>query len=296
MAQFPVTDNKSILDGLNYVLSGPSSLGQDFAGYSEYTSAYLTGNYRAPFSSTTSVPLYVAPINLSNAQQLDNRTIKYTFAVAQATAPFAIGNGLSVSGVTPSTYNSNSLSAAGYSINQIGVVECTTTYVIVRTVDTITTSLGSYVSGGAISYTSTDTNFNSTDLDVLVGVTGNQDSVFVSGQLDQIISYTATGLEDLTVYVDINRYKAVSNNDRVNPVLIYEFDGTLVEKAYTTTGLIGTGSIPLIETVFANIIDQPGVGQYRYILEVYFETGSGLLEVTKDELKLRSITAQVVKP
>jgi hypothetical protein len=296
MAQFPITDNRSIIDGLNYVLSGPGSLGQDFAGVSSYTSAYLTGNYRSPFSSTTAVPLYVAPINLSNAQQLDSRTIKYTFAVAQSTPPFQLGNGLTVKSVTPSTYNSSSLSAAGYSINQIGVVECTTTYVIVRTVDTITTTLGSYVSGGTVGYTSTDTNNNSTDLDVLVGVTSDQDSVFVSGQLDQIISYTTSTSQDLTVYVDINRYRAFSNNELVNPVLIYEFDETIVEKTYTTTGLTGTGTLPLIETIFANIIDQPGIGQYRYILEVYFETSGALLEVTQDELKLRSITAQVVKP
>jgi hypothetical protein len=203
---------------------------------------------------------------------------------------------LTVKSVTPSTYNSSSLSAAGYSINQIGVVECTTTYVIVRTVDTITTTLGSYVSGGTVGYTSTDTNNNSTDLDVLVGVTSDQDSVFVSGQLDQIISYTTSTSQDLTVYVDINRYRAFSNNELVNPVLIYEFDETIVEKTYTTTGLTGTGTLPLIETIFANIIDQPGIGQYRYILEVYFETSGALLEVTQDELKLRSITAQVVKP
>ena len=48
MATFPVQSGseQNIIDGLNYVLSGPSGLGQNFAGFSSYTPAWLTGNYR----------------------------------------------------------------------------------------------------------------------------------------------------------------------------------------------------------------------------------------------------------
>lgn len=298
-AKYPVdiSDQEGIVDAVNYLLSGPSGLGQNFSGFSSYTPAYLTGNFRIPFSQPTSANLYVAPISLSNAEELDDRTIKYTFASAQPSAPFSLGNGLTVENVVPSSYNSSDLSAAGTPITQIGVVECTTTYVIVRTRDAITTPLGTYVSGGDISYSVMDT-YNSTDCDVRVTVTGGTDRVFVSAQLDQLINYEVTsGTQDMTVYVAINRFKAFTNDNPVNPDFIFDESTTIVEKAYEYTGLTGTGTIPLIETVFTGVLDEPDPAYYRYILEVYFQTfGSGTdIQVTTDELRLRSITAQVVK-
>lgn len=291
MAQFPVTDQQSIVDGLNYVMSGPGGLGQAFAGVNTYAEGYLTGNFRSPFSSTTTTPLYVAPIALSLAEQLNARTIKYTFASAQPLPPFALGNGLTVTGITPAAYNS-----ANLSITAIGVVECTTTYVIVRNRDVIVGSLGTYVSGGSITYTSMDFQA-STDLDVRVGVTSNLDAVFISAQLDQEITYTvSTAPADMTVYVDITRFTAVSNNDATNPEFLFDDATTIVSKQYAYTGLTGTGTVPLLETIFVAITDQPGVGLFRYILEVYFETVSGVLEVTEDKLLLRSISTQVIKP
>lgn len=298
-AKYPVdiSDSEGIVDAVNYLLSGPAGLGQNFAGFSTYTIGYLTGNFRIPFSQPTTSNLYVASISLSNAQQLDDRTIKYTFSSAQPSAPFSLGNGLTVTGITPSSYNSASLSAAGTPIGQIGVVECTTTYVIVRTRDPITTPLGTYVSGGSIEYSSMDV-YNSTDCDVRVTVTGGTDRVFVSAQLDQLINYEVTSASaDMTVYVAINRYKAFTNNNPVNPDYIFDELTTIVEKQYDYTGLTGTGTIPLIETVFTGVLDEPDPAYYRYIVEVYFQTFGATtdIQVTTDELRLRSITAQVVK-
>jgi hypothetical protein len=297
MSQFPVEtgDIASIAEGVNYLLSGPGGLGQNFAGFSSYTPAYLTGNFRIPFSQTAVAELYVAPFALSLAQQLDDRTIKYTFASAQPTPPFSIGNGLTVTGVTPSTYNSLSLRNAGYPITQIGVVECTTTYVIVRTRDPITTPLGTYVSGGLISYTSMET-LNSTDCDVRVTVNGATDRVFISAQIDQLISYqVGASTEDLTIYVDISRFQAFPNNSPVNPDFIFDNLYTVTEKVYEFPGLTGTGTLDLLETVFTAVVDSPDPGYYRYILEVYFLSSGPDLQVYEDEFTLRSISAQVVK-
>ena len=54
MAQFPVTtgDPQGVIDGVNYLLSGPSGLGQNFAGRSFSDQAWLTGNSRPPFVTT----------------------------------------------------------------------------------------------------------------------------------------------------------------------------------------------------------------------------------------------------
>ena len=296
-AKFPVepSDQEGIVDAVNYLLSGPAGLGQNFAGFSSYATAYLTGNFRIPFAQTASASLYVAPIALSDAVQLDDRTIKYTFASAQPSPPFALGNGLTVENIVPAGYNSQDLKNANNSIAQIGVVECTTTYVIVRTVTAIDGSLGTYVSGGDVSYNVIDT-YNSTDSNARVTVTGGQDRVFISAQLDQLVSYDATGTQDLNVYVAINRYVGGTNNNPTNPDYLFEFDETVVEKLYPYTGLTGTGTLPLIETVFASVIDQPAPGYYWYILEIYFETdGTGDMQIASDEFGVRSLSAQVVK-
>jgi hypothetical protein len=99
------------------------------------------------------------------------------------------------------------------------------------------------------------------------------------------------------VYVTINRYKGFTNNDPTNPDFLFELDATIVEKAYPFTGLTTSGSLPIIETVYASVIDEPDPGYYRYILEVFFETFGTVYDiyVTQDELRLRSISAQVVK-
>jgi hypothetical protein len=360
---YPVTGTMSgVLDGLNYVLSGPGGLGQNFAGFSNYELAYLTGNFRTPFTVLTYnrsadglsgaftitvedtrslavgmtasglgigvgatvstingttvtltvansadventvtfgpavIPkLYVAPISINNAQQIDARTIKYTFTTAQPSPPFQLGNGLTVTGITPSTYNSSSLRNAGNSINPIGVIECTTTYVVVRTVSNITTALGSYVSGGTVEYSSMNA-YNSTDCDVRATILGRQERVFIAAQMNQLISYTATTSSDINIYVEINRYKAFVNNDPTNPDFVFDDRTTISSKKYAYTGVTGSGTYPL-ETIFTSVIDNPGDGYYRYILEVYFEvTNNGDIEVTQDILDLRSLTGQVVKP
>lgn len=46
---YPADDQQSILDGLNYLLSGPSGLGQNFQGINRYTDGWLIGSTRAPF-------------------------------------------------------------------------------------------------------------------------------------------------------------------------------------------------------------------------------------------------------
>lgn len=302
---YPIAQGESITDAINYVLSGPGGLGQNFAGVSGSEDAYLTGNFRIPFTQEDPAKLYVAPIALSNAQQIDQRTVKYTFTTPQATAPFALGNGLTVTGITPSTYNSADLNTAGYPITQIGVIECTTTYVVVRTRSNITTALGTYVSGGSIRFDNMDF-YISTDCDVRVTVLGGQERVFISAQVDQEFDYTVlTGTPDLRMYVEITRYTAYTNEDPNNPDYIFLDGTTITSKSYDYTALTGTGS-KRQETIYTSVIDIPTdpdtgrsmPGFYRYILEVYFETFGATtdVQVTQDKLRFRSISAQVIKP
>jgi len=53
MSSFPVTDSDTvgIMNAVNYLLSGPAGLGQNFEGFSNYNTGYLSGNNRPPFST-----------------------------------------------------------------------------------------------------------------------------------------------------------------------------------------------------------------------------------------------------
>lgn len=240
MAKFPVNtgDNESaVADALNYLLSGPSGLGQNFQGFSSIVNqdvdpplnetAYLTGNYRAPFTQTTPAKTYVAPIALGTSEYLDARTIKFTFASTQASPPFALGNPLEVVGVTPSgPYDGVQ--------RPTGVIECTTTYVICR-INGDGTVYGPGT-GGTISYNAFGgLAFVSTDCNAKVTVTGGTDRVFVSGQLNNILTVEATQTSTLAYTVMINRRVAIPNNDPTNPEFVFPFDSTIATKTYYTT-------------------------------------------------------------
>ena len=53
MSKYPVEvgDDEGIADSLNYLLSGPGGLGQNFKGFSSYAPTYLTANYRPTYTT-----------------------------------------------------------------------------------------------------------------------------------------------------------------------------------------------------------------------------------------------------
>jgi hypothetical protein len=313
MAKFPVelTDKDGITDAVNNLLSGPSGLGQNFSGFTnpplQYydaadgiptnTPAYMTGNYRTPFTTTdAATKTYVAPIPLAFSEYIDARTLKFTFAATQATPPFAIGNPLIVAGVN-ANYNGRQ--------SPTGVTECTTQYVICRINGdgTVYPTAG----GGTISYKAFDNEtFVSTDCQAKVTINGGTDRVFISGQLNNILSYTATQDSEFEYTVMINRRTAINNNDPINPDFVFIDATTIAVKNYffkvpagsgtfpTTTGQYFTQSPP-IETVFASVLDTPTLGYYWYIIEVEIDVTLGDVVFTQSKLSNRSMSVQVVK-
>ena len=135
---------------------------------------------------------------------------------------------------------------------------------------------------------------NSTDCNARVTVTGGSDRVFISGQLNSIISYESTTGGDLSYVVQINRYVGFPNNDPVNPDFLFDFDKTVASKTYSFPGLTGSAALPDVETVFSTVLDTPSPDYYWYILEVEYST-TGDLVITQAENNLRSLSAQVVK-
>lgn len=294
MSQYPINTADGLYEAVNYLASGPSGLGQNFAGFSDYTDSYLTGNFRKPFSQKTPANIDVGPILCSSAVQLDDKTFQYNFASAQPSPPFSLGNNISGSGWSNGFYN------GGQGV--VGVVKSTTTYIIFQTVSSYP-GIGDDTGGGYVSFNVTnpvgtavgDRLSNSTDCNARVTVTGGTDRVFIGSQLTNTLSYTCTTTSDLNYKVQVNRYKAFLNNDPVNPDFLFLFDKTVFEKSYSYTGLSGTGTLPETETIFSTVIDQPVSSYYWYILELQFNADAGDISVTEAKLGLRSLSAQVVK-
>jgi hypothetical protein len=303
MAKFPIemNDDEGQSDAINYLLSGPGGLGQNFSGFSAYAwpdrvvdgfpvpvpYGYITGNYRAPYSQPTTAQINISPISCSSAEQINDTTFKYIFSTPQATPPFALGNNLRGRGWTNGFYN-------GYQ-GVIGVVECTTTYVAFRT-STGYPGVGDDFTGGTVYVDNLETPL-STDCNARCTVTGGTDRVFISGQLDNLVSYEIIGSGSGNIQYDvaINRYKGFANSDPTNPDYSFEYEDTVALKQYHFTGLTVDGTLPLVETVFTSILDQPKPGYYWYIMEVTFLNPDGDIQPTVCQTGLRSITVQVVK-
>ena len=292
-SKYPIQngDDQGIIDAINYLLSGPSGLGQYFNGFSAYTPAWLTGNYRVPFTQTTLANMYVAPILCSSAVQLNDRTFQYNFASTQPAPPFNNGNNIAGSGWANDFYN------GGQGV--IGVVTCTVDYVVFRTAGAYP-GIGDDFAGGYVYWDAiVDSDGNpisiSTDCNARVIVTGATDRVFISGQLEDKITYSSSTGGTIDYRVQINRYIGQLNSDPTNPDYFFLLETPPVaQKTYPTLSVTGSGTLPIIDTIFSTIIDQPVAGYYWYILEIEFiVTGDIIIESA--EFGLRSLSAQVVK-
>ena len=384
MSSYPLStgDNAGLMNAVNYLLSGPAGLGQNFQGFSDYSLGHMTGNERSPFtqlgytyiaygnigentivvpnnngltigmrvrgygiasypsnpSTTTIVSIgeltvdgsiitlsanninninnivsfsqitkpytYQAPLSLSTSEMLDSRTYKFTFSTPYTTSdtdrvvPFTVGQAIVVSGVSDSSYNQI--------FSPIGVTECTTTYVIARTLNDNT--IVSNSSGGTVSFSITTNsvstypaqfNFIHTDCNGFASVNSGTDRVFITSQLNNRfgVSSDSSGVINMSLF--INRYVVTKSTDINSPGLIYNFDKTLTGKIYSYSITSGFQTLPnsvdYIETIFATVIDTPPIGYYWYCLDVAYNGSTSTTQVILNDIGLRSLSSQVVK-
>ena len=288
MAKYPVEvgDQDGINDAINYVLSGPSGLGQYNVGFNTSADGYVTGNFRLPYNSDTFELMYRAPIALGNSTWLDDFTWKYEFAAPQIVPPFNIGNNIQVTGVTPSDYDGN--------FRRIGVVYCDQNYVIARETTPYPNpgpGTGGTVSWQAVAYdfpgTLDDPIEVSTDCNGILSVVGPEDFVNLSAQIDcsQKIGISATIIEpglnfgNISVSTQLNRYKAFNSGTAANPQYFYEFDATVAEQTKLTplTGGVGQVLTFVIDASSGSKVDTTPSGFFATLAPFQITTsGSGL--------------------
>jgi hypothetical protein len=275
-AKYPVeiSDQEGIVDAVNYLLSGPSGLGQNFDGFSSYTPAYLTGTFRAPFTvptSTTPVPtLYVAPISISNITTLVNppslAIIEVTYTSAQTPVPFAEGDTVTIVNATPDYYDDD--------YNR-GVVEVSSTGIILQY--NAQNAVPAYVSGGDIFKNASNTDV-STDCNGRVTVYGPTDEVFLSAQLNLDFTYDCTVASEWDIIVKIQRYAGAPTDAPGDNDYLFDLDtNPIVSEQVTHYSASTSGSSGNTEYIFTTVLDQPSFGYYWYILDIVFSTKNPLL-------------------
>jgi hypothetical protein len=297
MAQYPVEDDAGLFEAVNYLLSGPSGLGQNFNGVSSYTPVYLTNTFRAPYSvpiTTTPVPTwYVAPVSISNivpVNVVDGKTANFevTFSSAQPTAPFAAGDSFGIRNVVASggeDYN-------GY-YSRGAILTCSTTTAVIQTRRQY--SWATYTSGGEIYKDQTEV-LCSTDANARVTVQGPTELVFISSQLQLDVGVTVVNPGTLTMSVQINRYKGFVDTAPGAIDYLFDLDATVSEQVNTYSLTTATTTINAGQNIFTTVLDQPSFGYYWYIAEIEI-TVSDIADVQPGAVTagLRSLTAQVIK-
>ena len=287
-------ENKELLDTVSYLLSGPSGLGQNFAGFSAYEPAYLTGTFRAPYAvattATTNPPSwYVPPINISTVAPLnviDGKTqyLEWTFATPQAAPPFRVGSNPTAAGFNPGSF---------YDGDTGRVITCTTTSMITGFQNAF--AVPAVITPGTVEYDNSDTQ-TSTDANARVTVTGPTEQVFISSQLALTSGYTCTNTSTFQVAVQINRYEGFVDTSQQGAVdFLFDLDETVSEQVTTYTVEPGAGSVFTGQNIFTTVLDQPSFGYYWYIAEVQWTNISGDVVPQVQTVGLRSLTAQVIK-
>jgi hypothetical protein len=250
-------------------LSGPAGLGQNFDGFSDYNPAYLTGTFRAPFTvpiTTTPPPtLYQAPINIGNITVPANpgAIIDVTYSSAQSPVPFAEGDTVTISGVTPSFYDDD---------YRRGVLEPTSTGVVVQYTSELTWP--AYVSGGTIEKNASNTDV-STDCNGRVTVYGPTDKVFLSAQLNLNFTYDCTTASEWDIRIKIDRYAGFPTTTAGDNEFLFDLDtngNPVVSEQVTHYSESAAGTSGNVEYIFTTVLDQPSFGYYWYILDIVFST------------------------
>ena len=287
-------DQEGITDAVNYLLSGPSGLGQNFQGFSAYLPAYIRPSSRQPWSlpvDTTLDPSIYLSLFVTDIQPVGgnpSNSIIVTFSVAFATPPFQFGDRLDLIGINE-TGGDTSYNGGGNT-----VFECTTTTVTFTyqyTYNWPTYNGGGTVGRNFINYE------NDTDCNARVTVSGATTQVFVSAQLNLEWVVNCLATNDYSVTTKILR---LAGQPSVTPGSSeYNFTDTVVvsEKTFDFHAVYsGELSTDRLESIFTTVLDGPNLafGYYWYILAVYFNIPGGADGFSITGTKLDSVNTTFI--
>lgn len=276
MSQFPVEDQPGLYEGINYLLSGPAGLGQNFEGFSAYQPAFLRGTLRQPFTlpgNTTLQPAIYLKVPASNVVPvgpLPAVFIEVTFATPFANPPFQPGDRLALADFNPGFYNDT-----GYT-----VYECTTTTVTL-TYRGFAYNWPTMITAGNIVRDYSNTALSG-DNNAKVTIFGPTDRAFISCQNNFSFDYTVVGNAgaSLRVVSTVERYVGTPTNASSSPGVedyLFDFDETLSEETFEFNNITANG-VGNVNSIFTTVIDSPSFGYYWYFNNIFFFNVGGLAQ------------------
>jgi hypothetical protein len=318
MPQFPVSDPQAVVDGLNYLLSGPSNLGQGYQGFSSNTvtplgdQAFDLGTGKlitvTPIESNT-VQLYLtdcqARVGVQGGQdrvvlsgQL-NTSIEYT-STQQTGVEYT---------VSLNRYRAYPNDSTTYNDYLFYYEKTLASHVYNYSVDATTGAIvGLTPTGTKIAYIAPSTGAIKpavqtvlTNLDATTG-TGFDASIEISIAYGTAGSYNSTN----TALNVINPGSGWTAGSTI--VIPGDLLGaaTPANDLTITVDSVSTGSSTRAidyETIFTGIIDdfkqqptgKPAIGFYLYVIQVEWLSIDGGITIDTANLGVRSISAQVLK-
>jgi hypothetical protein len=274
MSQFPVEDQPGLYEGINYLLSGPAGLGQNFQGFADYQPAYIRPTVRQPFTlpiDTTLDPSWYVSLPITNITPIDvdpltgkTRKIQVDFTGTFTDPPFQYGDNLDLAGVVDDG-SGEIYNGPGYR-----VFSSTTTSVVLYT--TLSYVWATYVSGGTVGREYNNIAV-STDCNSRVTIQGPTDQAFITCQIYFDFTYFCSGSTDFDVVVAINRYRGSTVPGRDD--FEFSFDAVISSQTFSFTDT--TDGSDRVEAIFTTVLDSPGFGYYWYINELYVYPKGGLV-------------------
>jgi hypothetical protein len=309
MSQFPVSTQDGVYQSLNYLLSGPSNSGQSIRGSSSNVATALSENI---VDQTTGQIVNSSPI-VTNFLQPYLTDLQSRVGVTGGTDRVLLSAQLN----NTYTYTTTADCTLQYTvfINRYRAQQNTNT-----TYDDFLFFFDKTVASQA--YTSTLL----TSQDGLVAVTATGTKIAytqpASGSLVLPVDQTLTGVNattgtgvDAVINVKIAYGTAGSYNNTnteitvISPGANWSIGDTIVipgaslggatpanNLTLTVTGTsFGSGPSVTQETIFTNVVDEPGLGFYLYAVEVQWYALTGAIDIDTSSLGVRSLSAQVLK-
>ena len=309
MSQFPVSTQDGVYQSLNYLLSGPSNSGQSIRGSSSNVATPLSEDI---VDQTTGQIVNSSPI-VTNFLQPYLTDLQSRVGVTGGTDRVLLSAQLN----NTYTYTTTADCTLQYTvfINRYRAQQNnSTTYNDFLFFFDATVASQEYTSslsttdGGLISVTASGTKIAYTQ-PTSGSLFPAVDTVFVG-----VNAATGTGLS-ANIQVEIAYGAAGSYTDANTKVTViaagelWTVGDTIVidgadlggvsgvnDLTLTVTGTsFGSGPSVTQETIFTNVVDEPGLGFYLYAVEVQWYALTGVIDIDSSSLGVRSLSAQVLK-
>lgn len=312
MIQYPISNQQGLVDSVNYLLSGPSGLGQLFRGTNTETSDPLPGytiqrdtgqivtdlpivtNDAGMFYLTDMTEYVTVPGTLDRVALTGSLNMEWAYTAYEPTTlefTVALRRYFAVPSFSD-TYNSNLLFLDKTCASKTFTYFLDTNKDGIDSVTVSGTKAALIAPAGGSFYPAVD--------EIISGLNANSPGAGIDARLQFQLTYGGSAAYDLSTNTKVDVITAGIGWSAGETITINGADLGGLSPANDMTVTVdtvsaGATSIGPIEIIFPTIYDQPDrPGLYRYVIEVNW-SADATLEIDSATMNSRSITTQLIK-